>query len=57
MGCLARAATRPDVSIADLPSVNEDEEDEDIDEEENDPVEKGVVEVRFIVNDVPPPAG
>ena len=54
IACLARAATRPGVSIADLTFGEQDEDDEDVDEEDVDAFEKGVVEVRFIVNDVPP---
>ena len=56
IACLARAATRPGVSIADLTFGEEGEDDEDIDEDDGDPVEKGVVEVRFIVNAFPPAA-
>jgi hypothetical protein len=51
MACLARAATRPGVSIADLTFGEEDEDEEGGEADES--VEEGVVEVRFIVNDVP----
>jgi hypothetical protein len=47
MACMARAATRPGVSIADLSFSDEESEDE------SETVEDGVVEVRFIVNDAP----
>ena len=56
MACLARAAIRPGVSIADLSFEADDDHDDDedeLDEVDADAAEEGVVEVRFIANDVP----
>jgi hypothetical protein len=51
MACMARAATRPGVSIADLSFGDNGSKDED--EAGDETVEDSVVEVRFIVNDAP----
>ena len=61
MGCMARAALRPSVSIADLifndQSDEEPEDAEDIEADEEEGVDEGpeerIVEVRFLANDVP----
>ncbi len=61
--CLARAALGPDVSIADLtigepPEEIDDDEEVELDDEESEAEvsgpEEGEIEVRFMVNDVPP---